>query len=136
MSNLKCSQCGAPVEANRVQCKYCGGKYDIASQTTAQNNMNEPTFQQQNFQASVNTESASGVDPSWPIKSKGLAAFLAIFFGGLGIHKFYLGRPWMGLIYLFFWWSGVPTAIGIIEGLVYLLQSEHNFQMKNYVRTN
>ncbi|WP_326586725.1 TM2 domain-containing protein [Bacillus ndiopicus] len=70
------------------------------------------------------------------MKSKGLAAFLAIFFGGLGIHKFYLGRPWMGLIYLFFWWSGVPTAIGIIEGLVYLLQSEHNFQMKNYVRTN
>ncbi|MFJ7734448.1 NINE protein [Lysinibacillus sp. NPDC097231] len=33
-----------------------------------------------------------GIDPSWPIKSKNIAGVLAIFFGGLGIHKFYLGK--------------------------------------------
>ncbi|WP_107838154.1 NINE protein [Metasolibacillus meyeri] len=134
MSNLKCSQCGAPVETNRTHCKYCGGKYNFPSQAAAQANMDESTFQQRTSQTSGHREYASGIDPSWPIKSQGLAAFLAFFFGGLGLHKFYLGRPWMGLFYLLFCWSGAPTAIGMIEGVVYLLQNKHTFQVKNKVR--
>lgn len=33
-------------------------------------------------------------------KDKLAAALLAIFLGGLGIHKFYLGMKWWGLFYL------------------------------------
>lgn len=36
------------------------------------------------------------------IKNKTLAAILALFLGGLGIHKFYLGKTAAGILYLLF----------------------------------
>ena len=57
-------------------------------------------------------------------KDKLAAALLAIFLGGLGIHKFYLGMKWWGLFYLLFCWTGIPAIVGFIEGIIYLFQSE------------
>ncbi|ANU11872.1 TM2 domain-containing protein [Planococcus antarcticus DSM 14505] len=64
-------------------------------------------------------------------KSKLASALLAIFLGDFGAHKFYLGRPGMGILYLLFFWTGIPAVIGIIEGILYLLQSEETFQEKH-----
>lgn len=55
------------------------------------------------------------------------AALLALFLGGIGAHKFYLGRPIQGLIYIIFVWTGIPALIGLIEGLIYLYQSDAEF---------
>ncbi|WP_197278996.1 TM2 domain-containing protein [Lysinibacillus sp. ZYM-1] len=75
-----------------------------------------------------------GIDPSWPIKSKGVAGVLAIFLGGLGIHKFYLGKIFQGIVYLIFCWTYIPAIIAFIEGIIYLLSNEHNFSVKHRVR--
>jgi TM2 domain-containing membrane protein YozV len=61
-------------------------------------------------------------------KSKVVAALLAIFLGGLGIHKFYLGQNLQGVIYLLFCWTFIPALIAFFEGIVYLLNSEESFQ--------
>lgn len=50
--------------------------------------------------------------------SKALAIILAIFFGGLGIHKFYQGRIATGFIYLLLCWTFVPTILSIIDAIV------------------
>jgi TM2 domain-containing membrane protein YozV len=76
----------------------------------------------------------NGINPAWPIKSKAVAGILAIFFGGIGIHKFYLGKVGLGVIYLLFSWTFIPAFIGLIEGIVYLASNEHNFQVSNQVR--
>lgn len=60
-------------------------------------------------------------------KDKLAAALLAIFFGDFGIHKFYLGKPVQGIIYLLFCWSGIPAFIGFIEGVIYLCMSDESF---------
>lgn len=65
------------------------------------------------------------------MKNKLAAALLAIFLGDFGAHKFYLGKPGVGLIYLLFFWTGIPAVIGIIEGIIYLLSSEEDFQRKH-----
>jgi len=67
-------------------------------------------------------------------RTKGTAAILAFFLGGLGAHKFYLGQWIWGLIYLFFCWTFVPSIIGFLEGILYLLTSEHAFDMKYNAR--
>lgn len=46
------------------------------------------------------------------------AFLLSLFLGGVGAHKFYLGRDRLGLLYLLFCWTLVPTALGIAEALV------------------
>jgi TM2 domain-containing membrane protein YozV len=48
---------------------------------------------------------------------------LALLLGGIGIHKFYLGRTGKGFLYLIFCWTYIPAIIGLIEGTVYLTSS-------------
>jgi TM2 domain-containing membrane protein YozV len=41
-------------------------------------------------------------------KSQSVAALLAAFLGGFGIHRFYLGKIVSGILYLIFCWTGIP----------------------------
>jgi TM2 domain-containing membrane protein YozV len=63
-------------------------------------------------------------------KSRGLAAVLALVLGGLGFHKFYLGRVGWGVIYFLFCWTFIPSILGFFEGISYALSSEEAFQKK------
>ena len=49
------------------------------------------------------------------MKNKVVAGVLAILLGGLGIHKFYLGKLGQGGLYLLF------------EGILYLFKSDEEF---------
>lgn len=62
--------------------------------------------------------------------NKTTAALLALFLGGLGLHKFYLGRTGMGLIYLVFCWTLIPALISLVEGIQFLSMSESEFAIK------
>ena len=64
-------------------------------------------------------------------KSKVAAGLLGIFLGGIGAHKFYLGRWGMGILYLLFCWTYIPSILGVIEGVFYLLSSDENFARKH-----
>lgn len=50
-------------------------------------------------------------------------ALLALFLGGLGIHKFYAGRTFMGIMFLLFCWTGIPAIIGFIQGILALTKT-------------
>ena len=52
-------------------------------------------------------------------KSKIVAALMAFFLGGFGIHRFYLGK-WWGVFYLLFFWSMIPSLVAILEAIVFL----------------
>ena len=69
-------------------------------------------------------------------KSKVAAGLLAIFLGGLGIHKFYLGYTTPALIMLLvgiFGWvllfipNLILGIIALIEGIIYLTKSDEDF---------
>lgn len=63
-------------------------------------------------------------------KNKVTAGVLAILLGGIGVHKFYLGQIGMGILYLLFCWTFIPSIIGLIEGIIYLTQSDEDFKAK------
>jgi len=65
-----------------------------------------------------------------PRRNRIAAAILALVLGGLGVHKFYLGRPVQGLLYLLFCWTFIPTIIAFIEFLIYIFQSDESFERK------
>lgn len=64
------------------------------------------------------------------MKSKTTAALLALFLGGLGAHKFYLGKPFWGLAYLLMCWTFVPAFLGLIEGVYLLMMNESVFHQR------
>lgn len=74
-------------------------------------------------------------------KSKVAAGLLAIFLGGLGIHKFYLGFTGQGLVFLLVNTIGwlvtwillfIPNialgVIALVEGIIYLTKSDEDFE--------
>lgn len=64
------------------------------------------------------------------MKNKNVAGLLALFLGGLGIHKFYLGKIGTGILYLLFSWTGIPTIIGWVESIIYFTSDEQDFAAK------
>lgn len=48
-------------------------------------------------------------------KNPTTAVLLALFLGGLGIHKFYLNNIGLGIVYLLFCWTYIPAIIAFIE---------------------
>lgn len=60
------------------------------------------------------------------------AALFALLLGGIGAHKFYMGRTKLGILYLCFSWTLIPAIIGFIEGIIYLTKSDEEFQ-RQYV---
>ena len=102
---MYCRNCAAEIDENVKYCPYCG--------------------------APVNPEPVVGT------KSKIAAGLLGIFLGGLGIHKFYLGYKKEGLIMLAISLVGgiltlgiaasVIGIIGIVEGIIYLVQEDDVF---------
>jgi TM2 domain-containing membrane protein YozV len=48
-------------------------------------------------------------------KSPTTAVLLALFLGGLGSHKFYLGKTVAGILYLLFCWTTIPAWIALFE---------------------
>jgi TM2 domain-containing membrane protein YozV len=59
-----------------------------------------------------------------------LAALLAFFLGGFGVHKFYLGQIGLGILYLLFCWTLIPVIVALIEFLIFLFMSDEEFNRK------
>ena len=62
-------------------------------------------------------------------KNRSIAVILA-FAGTLtisGLHKFYLGQPLWGILYVLLSWTPIPKIASAIEGVWYLTQEEETF---------
>jgi len=62
-------------------------------------------------------------------KNKVTAGLLALFLGGLGIHRFYLGQ-WWGIFYLLFCWTFIPSIVAFIEAIVFLVTDDATWNAK------
>lgn len=43
---------------------------------------------------------------------------LALFLGGIGVHKFYAGKTGAGIAYLVFCWTLIPAVIAFVEFII------------------
>ncbi len=65
------------------------------------------------------------------MKNKTTTALLALFLGGIfGVHKFYLGKIWQGVLYILFNWTLIPFIISIIEFFIFITMSDEKFNIK------
>lgn len=77
------------------------------------NDLKDVTFNNETGTFEFETKSA-GDNPM-------VGAILAIFLGSFGIHHFYAGDTLHGLLHLIFCWTGISGLIGLIEGVIWLI---------------
>ncbi len=63
-------------------------------------------------------------------KNRAGAALLALLLGSFGIHRFYLGDMVWGLVYLVFFWTGIPGFIAFFEAIYFLTRSDAEWAAK------
>jgi TM2 domain-containing membrane protein YozV len=61
------------------------------------------------------------------MKNRIVAALLAFFLGGFGLHKFYLGQIGWGVLYLIFSWTFIPSIVAFFETIGLLATSDEKF---------
>lgn len=61
------------------------------------------------------------------MKNRTTAAILALFLGGLGVHRFYLGAPVRGFLYLIFSFTLIPAILGFFTSLKLFAMSDREF---------
>lgn len=62
-------------------------------------------------------------------KDKNTAGILALFLGGIGVHKYYLGRSnWW--LYLIFCWTFIPAIIALVEAIQLFMMKPDDFNRK------
>ena len=100
-AKMLCKGCARPLRARSLFCDQCGTQVKEKEKTI----------------------------PVRILKQKN-AAWLAIFLGGVGAHKFYLGQIKPGVIYTLFVWTLIPSIIGIIEGIRLFHLSSEQFALE------
>lgn len=134
----RCPYCSEMVFASAKKCKHCGEILDVALRAAEEAKKASASQQPMVFMnaggggggSSAAASAVGGGMGFTKTKSRLVAALLAFFLGGIGIHKFYLGQTAMGVVYLLFSWTLIPMFVSWIEGVVYLLSSERAFGMK------
>ncbi|WCL81183.1 TM2 domain-containing protein [Saprospira sp. CCB-QB6] len=72
------------------------------------------------------------------MKSKLIAAVLAITLGFLGAHKFYLGRTKQAVLYMTLFWTTIPALLALVDFFVLIFMSDDLFEqtyMPEFYRT-
>jgi TM2 domain-containing membrane protein YozV len=62
-------------------------------------------------------------------KNASTAILLALFLGGLGAHQFYMGKVGIGILYVLFCWTFIPSIIAFIE-LFFLTARVRKYNMQ------
>ncbi len=104
MPQITCTQCSQTIDANLISCPQC--------------------------QATQGLDALAGIDPNIRIKNQKWAIWFGFIFGGLGLHKFYLGQYLKGSLYLVFSWTLVPFVVGWIDSIRTMKMSSFNFEQQ------
>ncbi len=97
---IYCKGCGKEIHETANVCPHCGAR-----------------------------QSGVGQSSGGP-KSKIVAFVLAWFLGWIGVHHFYLGNTGKGILYLLFFWTGIPCIVGVVEGIVYLSTNDNKWNQQ------
>ena len=71
-----------------------------------------------NMTNSINNASDVAAGNGKKVVNKVAYCLLALFLGGFGAHKFYSGKTGMGILYIVFCWTAIPSFVAWVELII------------------
>lgn len=129
-----CPICGEELQAAVKKCRHCGEWIERDCEVCHTPLRGIYAARGICVECSAARNVPAPIEPSYPpvvsSKSKGVATLLSLFLGGLGAHRFYLGRPLSGIMYLVFFWTLIPALLAFAEVFRLGLMGEDEFHRK------
>lgn len=133
-----CQGCGASFVKGETVCPYCGTSLlpGQAGEPQQPPRQEKPPFRDWDFSAAKDafrprgkTQQQEQQPPPLNIFNKEknanlISGLLGIALGTFGAHWFYRGNSRRGIVYCLFCWTGIPTILGIVEGIGFLRRSD------------
>lgn len=129
VTTVECPFCAEQIAVKAKKCRHCHETVDVAMRK-AEEALRASERQNGNVYMNAAVSTPAHAHPIQGQKSRVGAVVLALLLGGLGLHKFYLGRVGWGILYLVFCWTFIPSFIAFIEGVIYACTSEEKFAAK------
>ena len=117
INEIDCPYCAEKINAKAKKCKHCGEFLDS-------------TLRELELMKSSRSEVIITNHPRGTMRTKTAACLWALLLGGLGAHKFYLGRPGWGIVYLLLCWTFVPAIISFFEAICFAVMNQAEFDKK------
>ena len=64
------------------------------------------------------------------MRNRTIALILAFFGGLIGLHKFYLGKNFAGILYFCFSWTFIPALLTFFDFLGLLFMTDNDFNLR------
>ncbi|RBP03805.1 TM2 domain-containing membrane protein YozV [Roseiarcus fermentans] len=136
-----CVECGDPLRVDSTECPYCGAPQPGLSPAFAARvgppllTHSGPSSDAARFGERFVAEALAAPERAVPVfvvaqpptVSRTTAGLLALFLGWFGVHKFYLGRWGLGLVYLLFFWTAFPALFAFVEALWIFSMKDEEF---------
>ncbi len=107
-------------EAGKKYCVNCGAEIDERAEICPKCGVRQP-------ESTIPYRSSFQNENEYIHHKRITAGILGILLGGLGIHQFYLHNIGWGILMLIFCWTGIPAIIGLIQGILYLTETDEYF---------
>lgn len=130
---MYCKYCGKEIDDDAFFCQHCGGNLGAAA---PQNHARQETPKQESSAApqqpviNVINQNTNVNNVGIPFKKKWTAFWLCLFLGEFGIHRFYVGKVFTGLIWMFtLGLCGVGWLIDLLVILCGGFKDKHGFRL-------
>lgn len=130
----KCPICGAPMSVD--SCEYCGYKKESEPQEAKKEYVPKkkaPTSYYKPIEQKNNTQPYPYQDGKviYSTKSRAVTGLLCLFLGVLGVHRFYTGKIFTGIIYLCtFGLFGIGVFIDLVLIITGHFSDKHGFKLR------
>jgi TM2 domain-containing membrane protein YozV len=127
---VDCPYCAEKINKLAKKCKHC---HEILDQTMRE--LESLKAHKKDIYVTNNAASSASSTATSPAyrtqrKSKGTTFLLALLLGAIGAHRFYLGQPFIGLIYLCLCWTGITLVVSLAEAVYFFFLKNEDFDAK------